>query len=658
MSSPLWSSSASRTRAAFCWLILVVAITTTSAVAVPWLTNISGCVGSGAATLSCLTGATITVVGDDFSSFYGKQTPFTIEMPTPDWTVWEVFDPQTLDITNVQLIDNHTLVFTFSPTYAPWYALMETVFAANTPFPIYMKVWPSGAITNTVNISFAGLSPFTLSTVEGPCVQLSPLQNCIPGVSPVFLTGEWLTLPMQVEVGPFVDNDTGVSEWIPCTPWAFDGRVGTQWSVLLSPAPEARAGEPIFVRVSRLDQETVWTQPLSITDQPVLSYAIPCVDSASTFLPQTRETDGDGNYFSLKCQPGQRLLFIGHNLPTTPAALTLQLLTYSSKLSPSFLECSDVQVINSTSLSCLLPTIPPTWPTFVPCSAQLQVVNSSHTNGKTNSLGYMTVYDASNAPRVNEAYCGDAPLVSGSSILQPVMCAPSAVLHLSVSWVDGSNHELLANQVQIKERANRYTRILDIERTAFFCTDVEVQQGGDGSSLNVSCIMPDTATLQYTHQQVLPFLLQQDAGNGLTLTSNAVYIAFTLNASLAFPSSSSSGGIPASSVPVAMGISSSSSSWSSDPMNVGGETNGRLSPGLTAVVTISVVLGSTVLAAAIVYLFKRNRLSTQQHTESLDASLAQPPHQMSESLRGLRKEVSRDGSEENVRTCEMSVSRP
>ena len=376
----------------------------------PVLTGVSGCQGSGNATLRCVPDSDVlrlqgtgllslaqTFVNVDLNRAYemdaaafARVAPHT-SVPVPFLSVLSDSEAE-LDLASVYGLALQ--VELFGSGEVPLTLLLGALLYSSSVYQ-----------TNAVYVSFAPLSPPTVSAlgvVGSAALSMDPsrgcqavgnssmrLQGCDGGFSLLQLTGHYLSSP-SVSVGGQLCAMPYADYW-----QQQPDATQTRWCVLPPfPGPASTFYDLVVTTVAG---QLTLPQAVSFTDQPVLTSVLSCSDDAwfSQYLPITQP-----GTFHPRCFAGSTLYLTGLNLlpATTPFTVTLSGPQSPLIRFPVTANCLQPTYLNATTLSCVLPS-PPAGLNSGGGTVLIQIRYPS-ANATSNWLTTSTIYDQPTSPRV------------------------------------------------------------------------------------------------------------------------------------------------------------------------------------------------------------------------------------------------------------------
>ena len=277
---------------------------------VPVITSVSGCVGSGLATYSCMPGVdTITLTGSGFVN-----DPKSWSLIAPGISI-ALYDGSIQDGGNI------TIALAASVT-----AIVGSSLGSN--LTAYLQ--HGSFYSNFITLSFAKPT-VNISLIFSPsCSSLSPLAvvGCAAGVSVLYITGlDWYSSP-QISVGGFQ-----------CRAQLSDNSIAITLPVVVGLTPGFG-----YDLVVTFPDGSSFTLPAAVAFS-----AAPAISSiTSQFCP--RDYLGSN---VLNCEAGSILTILGASLN---ASSGLTVLLRNGYLGYTLL-CGDVQVLSSSTLLCQLPAL-------------------------------------------------------------------------------------------------------------------------------------------------------------------------------------------------------------------------------------------------------------------------------------------------------------
>ena len=319
---------------------------------IPSLTSISGCQGSGLTTVNCdVNSATLTLLGSGFSS-----------QPLYSW--------QLLLSNNVrvypsggggQIVDDGTLLVPMASLLTNYVSQLKSlngssIFLALTNGLLLSNALSFSMLTPTANIT----GFFALPGQAQGCMQTGPftLVDCSPGVSVVYLQGQYLFTPLTVTVAD-----------VPC----IDPLISTSYIQCTLPSPEGFTPGTAYDIVLTQGLSTVITLPgaISFTARPTIA------SITSQYCP--RDFNSQYYAYSMYCAAGDVITVVGAFFSPSES-LSVQLSAQTGNFFggvAATVNCTQVQLLSSSALSCVLPTLDATQAVQLSGYIQVQVFENA-----------------------------------------------------------------------------------------------------------------------------------------------------------------------------------------------------------------------------------------------------------------------------------------
>ena len=470
----------------------------------PVITSISGCSGSGTATLNCAPDTSVLTLQGAGLRWVARSY----------W--WQIV------IGSKGIRPSATIVndsYILQPLTDVYYGIVLPEYYNSGALPIYFKNIYSGKRlgvqeSNRLSISFIPLPPPSVAAVAvTSCAQSSGAgnatswANCMAGTSAVTLSGYYLYSD-QVTVG-------GQS----CV---FSSATVSSITCYVALTSAFVPGVAYEVTLWNDDGRVTLPASLSFSSAPSLSYVVSCYPSLQyTYYPSVYSQS------AMLCPPTYTITLRGANFLQDPAVqVTLTTLpsVYTSN-TPFNMSCLNAVVLNSSTLTCVLPSISnATLAAQVYRQSMSVQVAFPTSNQLTNSL-VKSVYAPPSLPIVSSIRSADCS--TSTSPIQLAGCPPGATvtvtgvyLSTALTWANGfvslspdDNSQYQAAVTPIND-----TSVLVVLPLNYTWQDIELQDG-------LSYTMYLTMAVNSTRQQ-----------------STAFYVSFNLAAAASSASSSLSSG--------------------------------------------------------------------------------------------------------------------
>ena len=451
------------------------------AVPPPQLTGISGCVSDsavGLTTFGCTpTVHRLTLTGSNFLQL--NTTTVGIQLGKTQYSLAlftgsQGYRPSGSDYTDTQLVIDLYSIYRLLIPQVALYGGTPIPFMLNSP-----RYQVNNWTTQAVYTQFAPLPKPVVLSIEPynspnslhQCVVNKTgglLVDCTAGWSRVQVTGHFLYPPFSAMV-----------DGLPCYVFASDANT----AYISLPLAAFNLTQRYDLEVYTPAGLTVFPSAVSLTSSPGVVYAVPCRDTPP-FNPSS------GTYL-LAYEPGDRLVLRTVNIDVDLLANT----TLSTNL-PGLLLCGDLQQINATAISCV---VPPRWAGMI--TSPVIGIQLIFTDGIKLSPTYGNLYDFLDAPRITGA-TGCSTTDSVTSDLQLNECQGGEVITLT-----GRNFNLHNWTLVIEETQSRCTGVMVFNSTTLICQLPVLDDGGTSLTFNT------------------PYVLDMTT-NVYQMRSNAVYITF------------------------------------------------------------------------------------------------------------------------------------
>ena len=314
----------------------------------PVLTAISGCEGTGAATLNCVPDRDVLLFAGSGLSIFNDLYSFVLTIGNVSGTLYWNSGLQVLNDAQMRLQLNTSSAFILTPSHYTG-QLMSLAFNLQWWSPASGASFNS--YTNSLSISFAPLpAPMITAVISSgsPCIQRNDSSapafiGCVPEQSSVRFVGQYLysaTMALSLsgrgtyacETMPgYQPSSSQVTCFLPLIAEDVDGLA---WDVTISTA-SGLLSYPGLV---------------SFTSSTLITSLVPCNDYSQ---------QGSNAVYFLNCAPGATLIIRGTRFPSDPALAVTLTGNVNEMTIPSNVPCWSPAYIDQTTLTCLIPLIDP-----------------------------------------------------------------------------------------------------------------------------------------------------------------------------------------------------------------------------------------------------------------------------------------------------------
>ncbi|MCJ1296816.1 hypothetical protein MMC34_008383 [Xylographa carneopallida] len=452
----------------------------------PTLTSVSGCSGSGSATLACMPASSVlTVVGSGLTWLSaGSSTSVVLgSLATHGAAAIRVLNDSYLTLDLAPLYTNLLLPAHYNLQALPLaFTAFSWLSAPTNESDVSMYT------TNALNVSFVPLpapviTSLRLSNCNSSAASQAAYSACKPGLSLLALTGEYL-YSLSVLVGA-----------VPC---ALTSSFAQNYQCLLPVVPGALPGATYPLTVLYADGgSAVLPTTVAFTSAPSISSVVACVSQVGVL-----------QRLDALCQPGDVLTIRGAQLVQADASFGVTIAVQSTSVAGSTpaanVSCLDAVLVDSETVTCVLPPLSAALQTsLVGQFAALSVrVNAT---SATNTL-QRRVYAYPGAPRIS-AVSGCA---SGSAAaLWASACIDQSQLVVTGSGLLGSEYTVQGTTSTFFGSTAVQCVVLQSSASALTCVLSGVDQSGNAA-------LQDTP---YTFTVTL-------VNNGTRMTSNTFTVQF------------------------------------------------------------------------------------------------------------------------------------